>query len=305
MSSSIPIKFSRPALVTVQELASVLFLQNETEQIINRDLPDQGIKIFDASAGGFKAHDSFLEKSIPTSRFFNGLQDLVEPEGKYPYEFPSEGHVIDVLQSTGVESSDNLILYAQPGRLVGAARTFTVLNAYGLNVRILNGGLLKYIQEGYPTEPGVEAPATMSSISSLQDPQSSLSHLETLRKFGEAEGEQDLQVVDLRPGYAFNGNDPTYGHSLKQGNVKGAVNISGEEFLNEDETFKSEQDIQDLFEKHNLDPTKDTIFMCRAGVAATIGYAALNTATPGKFGKTLLYDRGWNEFGDNHWKNKS
>mmetsp|Transcript_1050 Transcript_1050/g.917 ORF Transcript_1050/g.917 Transcript_1050/m.917 type:complete len:301 (+) Transcript_1050:1-903(+) len=298
MSSSIfiPKTLTKTSLLSLKQLLSVLFNKNSGELSVNRDLPNQGVKILDASAGANAALEAFLHESIPTSRFINGLKELVDPKGKYMFPFPKAENVKEVVQKVGIERNDQIVLYAQPGKIVGAARTYVILNAFGFNVSLLNGGLSKYIAEGYPTEKGVKYTGKSTEIGDLEDPSDSLSFLNDLRSFEKGENE-NLQVIDSRPPTAFDGKALDHPDDLRQGNVGGSVNILPGEFMNKDETFKSDEELLSVFDKYSLDPKKDTVVMCRGGVAATIGIAALQGSNPGTFGKVLLYDGSWSEYG--------
>ena len=187
-------------------------------------------------------------------------------------------------------------MYAQPGKTVGATRTYVVLNAFGFKVSLLNGGLFNYKAKGYPVEEGKDYHGEPTKIGDLKDPKDALCTMEELQQF-EAGKNDSIQVIDSRPKVAFDGNAPDHGANLRQGNIGGSVNILPNEFLNSDDTFKCDEELLAVFDKYSLDPKKDTVVMCRAGVAATVGIAALHGTDPDKFGKVLLYDGSWNEYG--------
>lgn len=258
-------------------------------------LGDQKLRIVDSSAGGAAAKEAFHESSIPHARFMNVMGDLKDPNGQFPNTFPSADIVTDVMQSIGVAKDDHLVIYAHPGKHVGVTRAFFILDSYGFNVKILNGGLYKYTDEGYPTVEGKDYTGKPSKITGLKYPSDSLVSLEDIKDF--QSGSSDFQLIDVRPADAFNGKATDNIDGCRQGKVEGAVNILPGEFLHKDFTFKCDGEISDLLEKHNLDPAKQTVVMCRTGMAATIGIAALRSATSLPFENIKLYDGSWSEFG--------
>lgn len=244
-------------LITVKQLAAKLF--EEGTQELKSDIPSS-LKIIDSSAGGDAAQENFLSKAIPGALFLNVFGDLKDKEGKYPNTFPSGEIVSSALQNIGVEKSDEIVLYTTPGKHVGATRAFVILTSYGLDVKILDGGLAQYEKEGYPTQKGNNFTGCASKIEALTLTEEVLTSLEEMHDF--EEGNKDsLQVIDMRPARSFNGDAPDNPEGCRQGNIKGSINILPGEFLNEDGTFRSEQEISEVAEKYNLDSQKDTVVM--------------------------------------------
>lgn len=295
-SSSHVIK--RSNLICVKDLAKQLFVDSRIgldHSAYKLKNSNPSLKIIDSSAGGQDALKAFKEKAIPTSRFINVIEDLKDPNGRFPNTFPQPNTVKDVLQSIGIEKDDHIVLYSQEGKTAGATRSFFILNSYGFNVKLLNGGLFKYIAEGYPTEKGKIYTGESTKISGLADPSDSLITMSEIQEF--EKGNSDFQLIDLRPTEDFNGESEENIEGCREGRVEGAINIHTSEILNEDFTFKTEKELGDLIDKHNLDPKKHTVVMCRTGVAASVGFAAIHSVSSIPFEKVQLYDGGWSEYG--------
>ena len=111
-----------------------------------------------------------------------------------------------------------------------------------------------------------------------------------------AEGElPDVQVVDLRPEKAFNGNADDNIPGWRQGNIPGSINLPVTDLINaESQTFKGDEEVFNIVNKLKLDPNKRTIVMWRTGVAGSFGYLALKRQ---HFKNLQLYDGSWSEFG--------
>ena len=121
--------------------------------------------------GGKSSQEAFYEAAIPTARFLNVSDDFKDKSGRFPNTFPTEQVVKDVIGNLGIEKSDSLVIYAQSGKTIGATRAFVILSSFGFDsVRILDGGLSKYTELGYPTTKGEDFKGEKSELSGLKDP---------------------------------------------------------------------------------------------------------------------------------------
>lgn len=242
-------------LISVEELASRIF--EEDKKTIKAGAFDN-FKIIDVSGGGDAALEGFHAKAIPNALFINVINDLKDKEAKYPNTFPPESVVKEVLEGVGINKTDELVLYTNPGKFSAGTRAYIILSHYGLNVKLLDGGLKKYEELGYPTQEGIDFSGEKTTIDSLETSEDTLISLSDMHDFEEGKNDS-IQVVDCRPPKSFNGEATDNIEGCRQGNIKGAVNIPSGEFLNEDGTFKSEEGITELFEKYKLDSEKETV----------------------------------------------
>lgn len=245
---------------------------------------------------GGDAEKCFREQAIPQARFLNVMTDLKDKAGKFPNTFPTKEVVLEVLQRLGVSIDDEVILYGQPGKHIGATRAYIVLLNYGLkNLRVLDGHLKRYTELGYPVEPGVDYTGEPSHIENLEDPTRGLSDITEVVQI--VLGRQDnVQIIDTRPADSFNGNATDNIEGCRQGRVPGSINIPAGEFLN-GTTVRSDEEIKEILDKYNINPKKKTIVMCRTGMAATLGLVALQKYTLEPFDNLKLYDGSWSEYG--------
>ncbi|CAI2377107.1 unnamed protein product [Moneuplotes crassus] len=283
-------------LISVEDLARRIF--GDDKKSIKADAFDS-LKIIDVSAGGDPAAEAFKTKAIPNALFIHVFKTLKDKDGKYPNAFPPAEVVKEHLEALGINKTDELVLYSHPGKHSGATRAYIIFNHYGLNVKILDGGLKKYEELGYPIQEGTEYTGEKSTIDSLESSEDLVVTLEEMHNF--EEGKVDtFQVVDCRGAKDFNGEANDNIEGCRQGNIKGAINIEASEFLNKDGTFKSEEEITGLVEKYKLDPEKETVCMCRTGIAATVGVFGFKKAPSIGFPKVKLYDGSWSEYGSNY-----
>lgn len=287
------------SLISVEELVSELFeapaKETDHSEYELKSAIKPNFKVIDASMGGNAAKEAFFEKSIPTAVFLDVMQEFKDKTGRFPNTFPTEEIVKQVLQNLGIDRTDQIVLYAQPGKTVGATRAFVILKSYGFeNVRVLDGGFRKYTEEGYPTAPGKHFDGRETVLTDLSTPDRHTIQVTEVVKFALGQN-SDLQVIDTRPASSFNGEASDNVSGCRQGNVPGSINIPAGEFLNSDETFKKGEDLQEVIDKYSLDPTKNIVSMCRTGMMATIAIVAL--LNNNKFENIRLYDGSWSEYG--------
>ena len=297
--NSVARRLGESCFVTAKDLAAELFVTDvpnlKPEAYTLRDDIDPKLKIIDASLGGQPAREKFYEAAIPTARFLDVMQDLKDKTGKFPNTFPPEEQVKEALENIGVEVKDTIVLYAQPGKIMGVTRAYFILHSYGFkNVKILEGGLKAFTDSAYPTTQGKDYQGRPSRVSKLKNPDSHLAIVCEIAAFALGNF-PEKQVVDARPANAFNGEATDNIEGCRQGHVPGAVNIPVSEFQEpEKESIKSAEKISELVAKYNLNPERDTIVMCRTGMAASVAYVALQNAG---FQNLRLYDGSWSEYG--------
>jgi len=289
---------STAVTVSVADLASQLFDHDAAtnEHTLKSDI-SPSLVIVDSSMGGKSSQQAFNDNAIPTARFLNVTDDLKDKSGRFPNTFPTEQVVKDVIGNLGIKLTDNIVVYAQSGKTIGATRAFVILSSFGFeNVKILDGGLSKYTELGYPTSKGEDYKGEKSELSGLKDPSENRVSVDDIVEFSLNKSD-DVQLIDTRPAKSFNGDASDNIDGCRQGNIPGSINITPSELLNEDQTFKTGDALDEIIRKHNIDPTKKIIVMCRSGMQATVGVAVLQNYIGIPLTNVKLYDGSWSEYG--------
>src|ERR1700692_4054652 len=126
-------------------------------------IADPGVRIIDAT---FKLPgvlplplDDYLAAHIPGAAFFDvdAVSDHNDPR---PHMYPDAGQFARDVAALGISSEDTVVAY-DSGAWVAAPRAWWMFLSFGhRNVKVLDGGLKKWLLEGRPTHSGKLAPKT-------------------------------------------------------------------------------------------------------------------------------------------------
>src|SRR5258707_11824604 len=101
--------------------------------------------------------DDYLGGHIPRAGFFdvNAIADANDPR---PHMYPSAEQFARDVSALGISSGDTLVAYYS-GAWVAAPRAWGMFLSFGhRNVKVLDGGLQKWLREGGPTHAGKVIP---------------------------------------------------------------------------------------------------------------------------------------------------
>lgn len=251
--------------------------------------PDLGV--IDASwhipTTGRSGAKEFAEKHIPGAVFFD-IDTIADLSSGLPHMLPDAAAFADAMGKLGFSQDMTFVVYDSLG-LFAAARVWWTLRAFGVaKVRILEGGLPKWIKEGRPLEQG-EAHRAPRAFAARLDPHvvASLADVRQALQGGA------VQIVDARPADRFEGRAPEPRPGLKSGHMPGALNLPFIEIL-DGEKLKSPPALAETFVARGVDLKKPIITSCGSGVTAAILALAAEEAG----GKVAgLYDGSWAEWG--------
>src|SRR5260370_12911751 len=120
-------------------------------------LDDPRVKIIDAS---FKmpgvlplsSHD-YLDAHIPGAVFFD-VDAIADPDAQLPHMYPDAAQFAKHVSALGISSGDTVVAY-DSGAWVAAPRAWWMFMSFGhRQVKLLDGGLQKWLREGRPTHSG-------------------------------------------------------------------------------------------------------------------------------------------------------
>ena len=254
------------------------------------------VKIIDCSWHmPFNKRDGFEEykqQHIPNSIFFD-LDGNSKKDTDLPHMLVGIKEWENIVSKMGIKNNDKIVIYDNSD-VVSSCRCWFNFIYFGHDpnlVHVLNGGFNKWISE--------------KRAVSNQIPNIKISNYEGFKKkelvknkelIIENINEQKFKVIDARSRERFEGKIPEPRKGLKSGSIENSFCIPFNLCLNEDKTFKKNQDLKIIF-KTCLDDINETniVFSCGSGVTACVlalAYSIIND----KY-RPCIYDGSWAEYG--------
>ncbi|HWU31822.1 MAG TPA: sulfurtransferase [Marmoricola sp.] len=199
-----------------------------------------------------------------------------------------------LLSERGVANDSTVVLYGGNNNWF-AAYAFWYFKLYGhQDVRLLDGGRKKWELDAreLTDEPVKLEPTTY--VAQEQD--------RSIRAFRDdavaAIGVQNL--VDVRSPDEYAGRLLAPAHlpqeqAQRAGHVPTSVNVPWSKNANDDGTFKSDAELEELYAEVGFDDSKDTIALCRIGERSSLTWFVLQELLGKKNVKN--YDGSWTEYG--------
>jgi thiosulfate/3-mercaptopyruvate sulfurtransferase len=203
-----------------------------------------------------------------------------------------------LMRRLGIDDDTLVVLYGDKNNW-WAAYAFWVLRLFGVtNVRLLDGGRLKWEQEGRPlvTELVTRPPSTY--VARERADAAIRAFLPDVLAHTKAGG----QLVDVRSQPEYTGEKlhmPDYPQegALRGGHVPGARSVPWARAANADGSFRTADELRTIYEREQgLSPTAPTITYCRIGERSSHTWFALTFLLG--HGDVRNYDGSWTEYGN-------
>jgi thiosulfate/3-mercaptopyruvate sulfurtransferase len=235
-------------------------------------------------ASGRSGRAEYLQAHIPGARFLD-IDELSDSSNPAPHMLPSAGEFGRAMEELGIGRSDRMVVYDN-SPLRTAARGWFMLRHFGADrVATLDGGFQKWTAEGRPAENG-EPPERDASFDAVER-----SEVVTKQQLLAGTG---LAWVDARGKPRFEGTEADPRPGIAAGHAPGARNLPFGSLYREDGTFKSIDDMMQLFAGAGVDPAQPFVASCGSGVTAnSVIFAAHLLGND----EARLYDGSWSEWG--------
>ncbi|UCZ52450.1 sulfurtransferase [Bacillus shivajii] len=195
----------------------------------------------------------------------------------------------DVMQSKGINDDSTIVIY-DGGNSLWASRLFYGLELYGHeDVRILNGGFTAWLSD--ELELSTEAPAVEEgNFTATLNPDLQASQT----KVEEFIGDDTCVIIDTRSDGEYDGSDV---RAERGGHIPGATHIEWSEALNAEgiPTFKSAEELEELFSTAGVDRDKTIVPYCQTNVRGAHTYFSLRLLG---FENIIPYEGSWAEWGN-------
>ncbi|GLY36027.1 sulfurtransferase [Amycolatopsis sp. NBRC 101858] len=209
-------------------------------------------------------------------------------------DFVSKEGFEKLLSEKGISNDDRVILYGGNNNWF-AAYAYWYFKLYGhQNVQLLDGGRKKWELDGRELNSDEVKRDTTDYKAQDQDLSLRAFRDEVVQSIG------SKNFVDVRSPDEFSGKLLAPAHlpqeqSQVPGHIPGALNVPWAKVANEDGTFKTESEIDELYKEQGIDAGKGTIAYCRIGERSSIAWFALHELLGHEDVKN--YDGSWTEYG--------
>jgi thiosulfate/3-mercaptopyruvate sulfurtransferase len=268
--------YAKPVLVTTEWLSEHLNDENVvvTEVDENPDLYDEG--------------------HIPGALNLHWRDDLQDPVERDVVDKPTFERL---LGSLGIGNDTTVVLYGDKNNWF-AAYAYWYLKIYGhRDLRILDGGRQKWIDEGRDLSTEVPSPEPRSYTATDRD-ESIRTYRDDVRK---ALDDAAYALVDVRSPGEYAGDliaPPGYEQEGAQraGHIPTAASIPWASAVRDDGTFKAADDLRELYAAKAITPDKEVFAYCRIGERSAHTWFVLRELLG--YERVRNYDGSWTEWGN-------
>ena len=202
----------------------------------------------------------------------------------------------ELVRAAGINNDTTIILYGDNNNWFAAWGAW-IFNIYGAqDVRLLDGGRVKWEADGYELD---IRPAEYAEGDFI--PAEANTALRALLPdvLAIVNAEVDAALVDIRSPAEYEGSvfapDGVPELSVRAGHIPGAVNVPWGKAVNEDGTFKTAEELAALYAEAGVDGSKPVVVYCRIGERASHTWFALSQILGYE---VRLYDGSWTEYGN-------
>jgi thiosulfate/3-mercaptopyruvate sulfurtransferase len=230
---------------------------------------------------------------IPGSFKLDWHQDLNDPLTR---DYVGGEQFARVMSARGIDRDTTVVLYGDKNNW-WAAYALWVMRLFGhQDIRLLDGGRAKWAAEGreMTREVPKASPAAYPVVERVD---------KEIRAFkDDVLGHLGGALVDVRSPGEYSGellHMPDYPQegAMRGGHIPGAKSVPWARAANEDGTFKSREDLEDIYQREQgLDPRGDTIAYCRIGERSSHTWFVLTYLLG--FDQVRNYDGSWTEWGN-------
>ena len=234
---------------------------------------------------------------IPGSQKIDWLMDLWDDPRR---EFVQPEQLAELLERLGISNDTTIVLYGDKNNW-WAAYAFWVFKYSGVeNVKLMNGGRVKWVAENRPMTNEVPSYDRGSFTPGKRQPELRAFKDEVVRHIDKVKAGTGA-MVDVRSPGEFAGevtHMPDYPQEgvLRGGHIPGAANIPWAQAANEDGTFKSAAELKELYEGKGVTGDKDIIAYCRIAERSSHSWFVLKYLLG--YDNVKNYDGSWTEWGN-------
>jgi thiosulfate/3-mercaptopyruvate sulfurtransferase len=237
--------------------------------------------------------DLYDEGHIPGAAKLHWKDDLQDPVER---DLVDKETFEKLLGSRGIGNETTLVLYGDKNNWF-AAYAYWYVKTYGhKDVRILNGGRQKWIDEGRELTTDVPRPAPATYQASSRD-EEIRAYRDQVREWI---GQGGTALVDVRSPGEYAGDliaPPGYEQEGAQrgGHIPTAASVPWATAVRDDGTFKSADELKEMYAGKGITPDKEIVAYCRIGERSAHTWFVLHELLG--YPSVENYDGSWTEYG--------
>ncbi|XP_070580249.1 3-mercaptopyruvate sulfurtransferase-like [Ptychodera flava] len=228
------------------------------------------LRILDASwhlpNANRNAAEEYKKQHIEGALYFD-IDECSDKTSPYSHMLPSIENFAEYVGNLGVSNDSHVVVYDNNDKfgLFSAPRVWWMFRTFGHQaVSLLNGGLPKWLDAGYPVTDAKPKVARAKFNASFNP-----SAVKSFEEIDNNITDKQFAVVDARAAGRFDGIDPEPRPDCKPGHIPGSINIPFPTILNkETREVKPVEDLSKIFKDKGIDINKPVTATCGSGVSA-------------------------------------
>jgi thiosulfate/3-mercaptopyruvate sulfurtransferase len=277
-------------LIETEELAERLAAGDPNLRVV--DLRGS-VKLQQAADGGYEAtfrdaREDYARSHIPGAVYLDWTRDIVDEDDPVPLQIAPAEKIARVFGEAGLGDETLIVAYDADPLSMFATRLWWVFKVYGHgNVRVLNGGWDRWVEEGRPTTSEIPdyPPATFT-------PRFQPEWRVSVEQVAAALNRPDVALIDARAESMYTGRVRL---GKRGGHIPGARLANRAALYAEDGRFRPDTDLAKVMAQSGIQPEQQVITYCIGGVASTV---VLFTLSLLGYPRLANYDGSWLEWSE-------
>lgn len=260
-----------------------------TCQQLEQQLADPALVLFDAGMLRPGTKGEYAAKAVlPNAQRFDIKNELADRANPLPNTLCSAAQFTEVMQHAGVNQDSYIVIYEDEG-LFSAARAWWMLKAMSFNnVKILSGGLNKWLSLGFPVQQSYSKAKQLGNFIARYKS----GYFIDKQQVEAAIDDETTLLLDARSRKRFTGEEQEPRADMRSGHIPNSRSLPYSELLDNGEA-KPLSEIQQQFAAL-VGNAEQLQFSCGSGITACI--LALFADECG-YKNLSVYDGSWSEWG--------
>jgi thiosulfate/3-mercaptopyruvate sulfurtransferase len=256
----------------------------------NLDNPDVRL----VEIGALKDPDAYYASHIPGTILWPWLETLWHPEIR---DFPTPEAFAELMSKSGISHDTTIVFYSDQIQFNTYAFWICAMRGHK-NMKILNGDMNLWLYEDlpitteipsfepadYPVRPLEEADCRIGRdgvLAGLDNPDRTLLDMRTTEEYVGLRVSPDWFPVD-------------HG-AVRKGHIPGARHLYYMDLLNEDNSYKSQAELQKVYTAAGATPDKELVSYCRLSHRGSLAWFVAKYLLG--YDRAKVYDGSWTEWG--------